>query len=276
VIELANQIFGFNGWSSSVVDITPDYIEESNKGRFTVGVTAVVKVMLKDGTFHEDVGFGMSEHPKKGSAIENAKKEAVSDARKRALRLFGNALGNCLYDKQHLQVLKKVNKGAKGFLPEVPVNSFMEKTAKQFDTSNVNNDQTEELPQAQQTQNVPSARPQSLPIRGSFSATANRMLPPGGFNAHAAARANFGNPESQPLSGNTISQEPNYSDFAYDAELIANMEQVEAQVPGYTDIGQKRTLNEAFPPAPTMFPANGQETMPPTPSLATDKRARLV
>ena len=36
--------------------------------------------------------------------------EAVSDARKRALRLFGNALGNCLYDKQHLQVLKKVNK----------------------------------------------------------------------------------------------------------------------------------------------------------------------
>ncbi len=25
VIELANQIFGFNGWSSSVVDITPDY-----------------------------------------------------------------------------------------------------------------------------------------------------------------------------------------------------------------------------------------------------------
>jgi len=26
VIELANQIFGFNGWSSSVVDITPDYV----------------------------------------------------------------------------------------------------------------------------------------------------------------------------------------------------------------------------------------------------------
>ena len=49
-------------------------IEESTKGRFTVGVTAVVKVMLKDGTYHEDVGFGMSEHPKKGSAIENAKK----------------------------------------------------------------------------------------------------------------------------------------------------------------------------------------------------------
>ena len=30
--------------------------------------------MLKDGTYHEDVGYGMAEHPKKGSAIENAKK----------------------------------------------------------------------------------------------------------------------------------------------------------------------------------------------------------
>lgn len=29
VIELANQIFGFNGWSSSVVDITPDYVRAS-------------------------------------------------------------------------------------------------------------------------------------------------------------------------------------------------------------------------------------------------------
>jgi hypothetical protein len=38
-----------------------------------------------------------------GTAIENAKKEAVSDARKRALRIFGNALGNCIYDKEHIK-----------------------------------------------------------------------------------------------------------------------------------------------------------------------------
>jgi hypothetical protein len=25
-IQLANQIFGFNGWSSSVVDVTPDFV----------------------------------------------------------------------------------------------------------------------------------------------------------------------------------------------------------------------------------------------------------
>lgn len=126
MIELANQIFGFNGWSSAVVDITPDYIEQNDKGRFVVGVTAVVKVMLKDGTFHEDVGYGMSENPKKGSAIENAKKEAVSDARKRALRLFGSALGNCLYDKEHLRKVKTSKAGAPGFLAATPVNPYID------------------------------------------------------------------------------------------------------------------------------------------------------
>ena len=73
-------------------------IEETN-GRFSVGITAVVRVTLKDGTSHEDVGYGTCENPKRGTAIGNAKKEAVSDARKRALRIFGDALGNCLMTK---------------------------------------------------------------------------------------------------------------------------------------------------------------------------------
>ena len=33
---------------------------------------------------------------------ENARKEAVSDGVKRALRYFGAALGNCVYDKLHV------------------------------------------------------------------------------------------------------------------------------------------------------------------------------
>jgi len=127
VIHLANQIFGFNGWASSVVDITPDYIEQTARGRYSAGVTAVVRVTLKDGTYHEDVGFGITEHPSKGTAIENAKKEAVSDARKRALRLFGNALGNSIYDKQHI---RKVKKGSlsKDVLTDEPVNPYVGNT----------------------------------------------------------------------------------------------------------------------------------------------------
>jgi len=111
-IELANSIFGFDGWSSQIVDITPDFIEEIPGPKFRVGVTAVVKVMLKDGTFHEDVGYGINVDKSKGNAIENAKKEAVSDARKRALRVFGNALGNCVYDKEHVKKIKSQLKGA--------------------------------------------------------------------------------------------------------------------------------------------------------------------
>jgi len=76
-------------------------------------VTAVVRVTLKDGTFHEDVGYGTAENPRRGQAIEKAKKEAVSDARKRVLRLFGDALGNCLYDKSHLKRIK-TSAGNKG------------------------------------------------------------------------------------------------------------------------------------------------------------------
>uniref|UniRef100_A0A6B2LG83 Uncharacterized protein n=1 Tax=Arcella intermedia TaxID=1963864 RepID=A0A6B2LG83_9EUKA len=111
-IELANSIFGFDGWSSQIVDITPDFIEDLPSNKFRVGVTAVVKVSLKDGTFHEDVGYGICENKSKGTAIENAKKEAVSDARKRALRVFGNALGNCVYDKEHIKKIKSQIKGA--------------------------------------------------------------------------------------------------------------------------------------------------------------------
>jgi len=68
--------------------------------------------MLKDGTFHEDVGYGICDNKSKGTAIENAKKEAVSDARKRALRVFGNALGNCVYDKEHIKKIKSKIKPA--------------------------------------------------------------------------------------------------------------------------------------------------------------------
>jgi hypothetical protein len=72
-----------------------------------------VKVSLRDGTHHEDVGYGMSENKNKGEAIEKAKKEAVSDARKRALRLFGNALGNSVYDREYTTTAAKAPKSTK-------------------------------------------------------------------------------------------------------------------------------------------------------------------
>ena len=44
----------------------------------------------------------------KAQAFEKAKKEATTDALKRALRSFGNLLGNCVYDKDYLKRITKV------------------------------------------------------------------------------------------------------------------------------------------------------------------------
>lgn len=44
----------------------------------------------------------------KGQVFEKAKKEGTTDALKRALRSFGNVLGNCLYDKEFLEKVVRV------------------------------------------------------------------------------------------------------------------------------------------------------------------------
>ncbi|XP_077371803.1 DNA repair protein RAD52 homolog isoform X2 [Festucalex cinctus] len=86
VISLANEMFGYNGWSHS--------ISQQN-----------------DGAFHEDVGYGVSEGLKsKALSLEKARKEAVTDGMKRALKCFGNALGNCILDKAYLQAINKIPK----------------------------------------------------------------------------------------------------------------------------------------------------------------------
>ncbi|KAF9528629.1 recombination protein Rad52 [Crepidotus variabilis] len=110
VINLANEVFGFNGWSSSIVNLTTDFLDcNEETRRFTVGVTAIIRVTLRDGVFHEDVGYGMLENGKgKGAALDKCKKEAVTDGLKRALRNFGNVLGNCLYDKSYTAEIVKI------------------------------------------------------------------------------------------------------------------------------------------------------------------------
>lgn len=84
VIEKAQQIFGFDGWSSRIVDIAKEYEEQTSNSRWCTGYSAVIRVTLRDGTFHDDVGFGsVTNERDRGKAIENARKEAVSDGVKR-------------------------------------------------------------------------------------------------------------------------------------------------------------------------------------------------
>lgn len=110
MINLANEVFGFNGWSSSIQNVQIDFVDENaNNGRIALGLSVIVRVTIRDGTFHEDIGYGSVENVKgKGAAFEKAKKEGCTDALKRALRTFGNVLGNCLYDKDYLTKIQKV------------------------------------------------------------------------------------------------------------------------------------------------------------------------
>lgn len=111
VIEKAQAIFGFDGWSSRVLDIQKEYEEQnSSTQRWSTGYSCLIRVSLKDGTFHDDVGFGSVVNERdRGKAIENARKEAVSDGVKRALRYYGAALGNCVYDKTHVRASLSLN-----------------------------------------------------------------------------------------------------------------------------------------------------------------------
>lgn len=109
-IQLANEVFGFNGWSSQIIETQVDFVDE-NAATFKVslGLSVIVRVTLKDGTFHEDVGYGHIENCKgKAAAFEKAKKEGTTDGLKRALRSFGNVLGNCIYDKEYLSKVTKI------------------------------------------------------------------------------------------------------------------------------------------------------------------------
>ncbi|OBA14523.1 uncharacterized protein OGAPODRAFT_50820, partial [Ogataea polymorpha] len=107
-INLANEIFGPTGWRSELRSFQVDYIDERN-GRVSLGLSSIVRVILRDGTYHEDIGYGSIDNcNSKSAAFDKCKKEAATDGMKRALRQFGNSLGNCLYDKDYLKRICKV------------------------------------------------------------------------------------------------------------------------------------------------------------------------
>ncbi|KAJ3071376.1 Cell death protease, partial [Podochytrium sp. JEL0797] len=112
VISLANEIFGFDGWSHSIVNSEIDFVDTAKDGTsVSLGVSTVVRVTLKDGTSHEDVGYGSIENARsKGAAFDKAKKESVTDGIKRALRSFGNVLGNSTYNHELTQKIFKIQK----------------------------------------------------------------------------------------------------------------------------------------------------------------------
>jgi len=52
-IYLANDVFGFNGWSTSIQQVQVDFVDEAANGRVSLGLSIIMRVTLKDGTYHE-------------------------------------------------------------------------------------------------------------------------------------------------------------------------------------------------------------------------------
>ncbi|KAJ7796982.1 Rad52 22 double-strand break repair protein [Mycena olivaceomarginata] len=85
--------------TSNIVSLTTDYMDYEETRRYNAGVSAVMRVSLKEGVFHEGVGYGM---------IEKAKARECPWIKCRTLRTFVNGLGNCLYDKQYTAEIVKI------------------------------------------------------------------------------------------------------------------------------------------------------------------------
>lgn len=104
VIDTANLIFGYGNWSYLISKLEQVSQEQNHNQNFVVCYKAVVKLIVKDENHtksisRQDVGFGTGIAKTLADAYENAGKESVTDALKRAMRSFGNQFGNSLYDK---------------------------------------------------------------------------------------------------------------------------------------------------------------------------------
>lgn len=101
-MNLANEIFGFQGWSTQVLEVlvkdfdqvrseTKDNSEAAESKadatvKYSITVNAKVRITLKDGTCHECIGTGNAMNlPEKGLAYRTAKMLAVTDATKNGI-----------------------------------------------------------------------------------------------------------------------------------------------------------------------------------------------
>lgn len=89
IMRLANDVFGFEGWSTKIIHIEAHLDDQTtdpspdNKDLYSVTAFATIRITLKDGTFYESNGMGKSHNlPDKGLAYRTAKMLAVTLATK--------------------------------------------------------------------------------------------------------------------------------------------------------------------------------------------------
>lgn len=87
VYQLANQVFGYDGWSTLVLHFQELYRDfDTENDRFSLRAFALVRVLLKDGFYIDAQGMGEALNlPFKYMCYSKCKKQAATDATKRAI-----------------------------------------------------------------------------------------------------------------------------------------------------------------------------------------------
>lgn len=229
VISLANEMFGYNGWSHSISQQNVDFVDLIN-GKFYVGVSAFVRVQLKDGSYHEDVGYGVSEGLKsKALSLEKARKEAVTDGLKRALKSFGNALGNCILNKEYLIAINKIPKQ-----PPPPLD--LDKTKRCDGELSVEKARFDSLARANSRAFIKAAEPASIPLERIGSHPVR-----GGHESGAGSRTSLTNTAAH--SGNTSAHQDSENRPSNTSKSAADMADLSSADP-LLDSKQQRKLRQ--------------------------------
>ena len=114
-IAEANRIFGHDSWDRQTQ--SPHCVwSDTQRGQTVCCYSTKVRITVRAGatvTIREGIGTGFGRSASAEAAHEMALKAAETDATKRALATFGNPFGLALYDKDHTQVTKAPQDGAK-------------------------------------------------------------------------------------------------------------------------------------------------------------------
>ena len=96
-IRVANDIFGFDGWS--LERLSMDHLGTAQDGNKYVSYYTACYRIHAGGKFADGTGTGTGYGKTEGEARADAVKESESDGMKRALRCYGNQFGLALYEK---------------------------------------------------------------------------------------------------------------------------------------------------------------------------------
>lgn len=87
ILRLANDVFGFNGWSSTIVDCAPvSHQFDDDNEKYSMKHEAQVLITLKDGTASRAAGVGdCINMPHKYMCLGHSRKMAITDGLRNAL-----------------------------------------------------------------------------------------------------------------------------------------------------------------------------------------------